>query len=386
MSEKPPPSKLTAPILNWRADQIGDPIARLRFLRSATSTIDTGKSSARLFRRHGLAAIALLLAGSAMMPFRSMLSATHTERAPRITPATAKVDTTKIWQVESTKDFENYSNGLRIEKAFATPNRTRPKYRVFQRNGPRADKYEMRSNIAGIVYHTTESHIAPFQKDSNDLLRRAGRSVIAEVQIRRCYNYLIDRFGRVWRIVEESDVAWHAGPSIWADSTGVYVNLNESFLGISFEAETYTKDRQAIATDAQIHSARMLTEMLRAKYNIPAGNCATHAQVSVNAANMGIAYHTDWAGNFPFTALGLPNNYAEPLPSLWTFGFDYDQSLIRVLGEKPWTGLTLAEQHVREQAALAGLPAAQYKHRLQQRYKELIQALYGADEVQANES
>jgi hypothetical protein len=386
MSEQPPPSKLTAPVLDWRAAKIEDPVARLRFLRHATSAAQTGAATGRSFRRHGLLAIALVLAGSAAMPFRTILSASHTERAPRITPATAKVDATKIWQVDATREYENYSNGLRIEKAYATPNRPRPKYRVFERNGPRADKFELRSGIAGIVFHTTESHMAPFQKDANETLRRAARGVLAEVQIRRCYNYLIDRFGRVWRIVEESDVAWHAGQSIWADASGVYVNLNESFLGISFEAETYTKDRQAIATEAQIHSARLLTDMLRAKYNIPASNCATHAQVSVSTASMGVAYHTDWAGNFPFAALGLPDNYNEPLPSLWTFGFQYDQTLIHLLGDKPWAGLTLAEQHVREQAALAGIPAAQYKLRLQQRYKDLILAIYGANEEQANES
>jgi hypothetical protein len=386
MSEKAPPSKLTAPLLDWKARKIEDPVARLRFLRTATTAVDAGTSSTRMFRRNGLLAIAVVLAASAAMPFRTMLSATHTDRAPRVTPVTAKVDGTKIWQVETTKEYEDYSNGLRIEKQYAIANRPRPAYRVFERNGPRADKYTTRTNIAGIVFHTTESHIAAFKKEANETLRRAGRSVLAEVQIRRCYNYLIDRFGRVWRVVEESDVAWHAGPSVWADATGVYVNLNESFLGVSFEAETYAKDGQPIATEAQIHSARLLTDMLRAKYNIPASNCATHAQVSVSMASMGIAYHTDWAGNFPFKAMGLPDNYAEPLPSLWTFGFNYDQSLIRLLADKPWTGLTFAEQHVREQAALAGIPAAQYKLRLQQRYKDLILALYGANEEQANES
>ena len=31
------------------------------------------------------------------------------------------------------------------------------------------------------------------------------------------YNFLIDRFGRVYRVVQESDAANHAGNSIWAE-------------------------------------------------------------------------------------------------------------------------------------------------------------------------
>ena len=43
---------------------------------------------------------------------------------------------------------------------------------------------------------------------------------------------MIDRFGRVFRIVHESDIANHAGLSVWGDERGAYVNLNASFLEI----------------------------------------------------------------------------------------------------------------------------------------------------------
>jgi len=42
----------------------------------------------------------------------------------------------------------------------------------------------------------------------------------------------------------------------------------------------------------------MLTDMLRKRYGIPAGNCVTHAQVSVNPSNLLIGYHIDWASSF----------------------------------------------------------------------------------------
>lgn len=291
----------------------------------------------------------------------------------------------KVWMVESTAAYETYSNGLRVEKQWATPNRPRPRYRVFSRELPKFDRFGWREGVAGIVFHTTESHIAPFQEEANNQLRRVGRNLLAEIQIRRCYHYLIDRFGRVWRVVEEDQVAWHAGKSVWADPEGVYVNLNDSFLGVSFEAQTYHQE-QPIATPAQIHAARILTEMLRAKYRIPAANCVTHAQVSVSAASMKVGYHTDWAANFPYAEMGLSDNYGAPLPALWAFGFQYDEIFRRATGERMWRGLEKADAHLREQAKRAGLAEPQYRQILQQRYKELIAALYSADEEQANES
>ena len=76
----------------------------------------------------------------------------------------------------------------------------------------------------------------------------------------------------------------------------------------------------------------MLIEMLRARYQIQAGNCVTHAQVSVNPANMRVGYHVDWASEFPFEALGLTNNYAAALPSIWAFGFESDSAYLDAAG------------------------------------------------------
>jgi len=125
--------------------------------------------------------------------------------------------------------------------------------------------------------------------------------------------------------------------------------------------------------------------MLRSKYKIPSYNCATHAQVSVSAQFMKIGQHTDWAGNFPFVAIGLPDNYALPLASVWAFGFDYDHTFVSATGNRMWQGLIYADQMVREQASLAGLTVPQYKQLLQQRFKELIRALSSADEEPSNE-
>ena len=63
------------------------------------------------------------------------------------------------------------------------------------------------------------------------MLKRLGESLLEYVRRKHAYHYLIDRFGRVYRVVAESDTANHAGYSVWADDEWFYVNLNESFLG-----------------------------------------------------------------------------------------------------------------------------------------------------------
>src|SRR5262249_45837590 len=141
------------------------------------------------------------------------------------------------------------------------------------------------------------------------------------VRNKRAYHYVIDRFGRVHRIVDEADTANHAGNSIWADPEWVYVDLNRSFLGIAFEARM-SADQPPI-NPGQVHAARILTEIVLSKYNLPAANCITHAQVSVNPTNMLIGWHIDWVDKFPFKEVGLPDNYGQPLPSIYLFGFDY---------------------------------------------------------------
>src|SRR6266568_1832542 len=74
---------------------------------------------------------------------------------------------------------------------------------------------------------------AAFEPDQNRNLKRIGEDVLHFVKRHHCYHFLIDRFGQVFRVVQESDAANHAGNSVWADDRVIYVNLNASFLGIA---------------------------------------------------------------------------------------------------------------------------------------------------------
>ncbi len=246
-------------------------------------------------------------------------------------PPSPSAPLSPVWLVDKSAESETYSNGLRIDTRFESPNRPRA-YLVFPADRPDDGEGVRRTVPAGIVYHTTESRQLPFEASANRALKQVGESLIDFVRRRHAYNFLIDRFGRVFRIVPESDAADHAGYSVWADDSWLYVNLNGSFLGVSFEARTEPGQEDPTVSPAQIHSAAMLTDMLRARYGIAAGNCVTHAQVSVNPVNMRVGYHTDWASSFPFAQLGLPDNYARPLPAIVAFGFEYDETFVQLAG------------------------------------------------------
>jgi N-acetylmuramoyl-L-alanine amidase len=367
MIRRPPPQITPKPWIEWCANRIEDPAARLKFLQSVTPL---AVPNSRRFWRWGLAAIVLLVLLGSFLITRAATQVKTPPPAPapkavlHPLPATAPaVD--PVWLVDQSGDSEIYSNGLRIDTRFESPNHPRA-YLTFPVDHP--ENAGVRHTApAGIVFHTTESRQLPFEASANGALKRVGESLIDYVRRRHAYHFLIDRFGRVYRIVPESDAANHAGYSVWADDAWLYVNLNESFLGISFEASTEPGQEDPSVSPGQIRSAAMLTEMLRARYAIPAENCVTHAQVSVNPENMRVGYHTDWASSFPFAQLGLPDNYARPLPAITAFGFEYDATFVHWAGTRLYAGVEASEQELAREAE--GIGVVELRKRLRKRYR-----------------
>jgi hypothetical protein len=349
---------------------IRDPVSRLRFLRAMAARTSWVRRLCRGGFRHWIVWVGLLLA--LLIPFLMELAASKPEPLrfaplPSVRPPTGAGAAVPVWQVEQAGESEVYSNGLRIDTHFTVANRPRV-YTAFRRDAPPARGMRL-SHPAGVVYHTTESCQAPFEAEDNPVLKRLGESLLEYVCRKRAYNYLIDRFGRVYRVVAESDTAYHAGYSVWADDQWFYVNLNEAFLGVSFEAQSHPGQTDGIASPAQIRSAAMLTEMLRSRYQIPAGNCVTHAQVSVNPSNMLVGYHTDWAAGFPFAALGLPDNYQLALPSIWAFGFACEPAWLAAGGSRMSTGVELAELEIARRAAAGGMGPPAWRKALREQYR-----------------
>lgn len=378
------PNFSATPRIERRASRIADPVERLRFLRRATSPPRTAEShrtrrrpAGRLARNAGWLALAAAIvlapgprpAGSAgtFKQERGLLAAAGPAASPE-TQTIAPVPE-RVWRVERSESSEAYSNGLHVDLTFQVSNRPRARYPIYSLAGA-STAAKTSDAPAGIVFHTTESLLAPFEEDQNRRLKQLGRNLLEVIRQERAYHYLIDRFGRVFSVVAESDAANHAGYSVWAGTDGIYVNLNDSFLAVAFEAQTGAAEA---VTPAQIAAGKALTEMLRFRYGIDAANCITHAQVSVNPRNMVIGEHYDWASDFPFAGMGLPDNYAIPLPSLYAFGFGYGAAFVHATGSR-WQGLDLAEQQVAKQAALEGITTSQYRAMLRHRYQDITSA------------
>ncbi len=355
-------------LLAWRAGQIADPIARLRYLRQAS------QPRRRTLRAHSPAlafAFSILIMLTVLtLPTVSdtTTSLAHSPASPAFTPAA------EVWPVESTGDFETYSNGLRIENRFAVPGQPRGDYRAFSVQNPSPSSAISLSAPAGIVFHTTESDLVPFDSSDSGALQRVATDTLEFVRRHRSYHFVIDRFGRAFRIVAESSVAFHAGESAWADSQFLYLDLNRAFLGVAFETRTHRGGDSTGITGAQLATGKALTEMLRARYRIPASNCVTHALVSLNPSRFLIGWHTDFAANFPFAAAGLPDNYAAPQAAISALGFTFDDAYLHATGPRLAPGLTAAENRFHEAAAAFNLSPERYRAILRGRYRALLAA------------
>ena len=245
-----------------------------------------------------------------------------------------------IWLVQKAQSEELYSNGLRVETGLTTTYHPRS-YLLYTGNAS-----ERAEAPAGIVFHSTESELVPFEAEQNPALQRLGKSLLEFVRARHSYHYVVDRFGRVYRIVADDDSADHAGNSVWSWDGHLCLNLNHAFFGVAFEGRT----DEPLST-AQLNSGKVLVEMLCARYRIPSENCVTHAQVSVNPGNLRVGWHTDWARNFPFHSLGLPDNYQQPVTAVAEFGFGFDPAYLDAAGEGLWIGLHRAEALLRMRSA-----------------------------------
>ncbi len=286
----------------------------------------------------------------------------------------------QIWLVEQGEGYEVYSNGARILTEFETDGPARRFY-GFPKSAETPDAaVERVGNPVGIVYHTSQSHIAPFKEEFNDKLQTSARALLDFVARRRLYNYVIDRFGRIYRVVRDEHAADHAGNSVWADDEYNYLDLSGGTLGVCFEAE-WRPDTKLAAdeiNEAQIYAGRVLTAMLRSKYGIDDSMCVTHALVSVSPSSRLIGFHMDWARAFPFAAIGLSDKYAVETPSIAEFGFDHDGQFDRAIGEI-WPGIPLAESRLLESAAASGKRESDHRRDLQQRYRNFKSWLSARD-------
>ena len=286
----------------------------------------------------------------------------------------------RAWLVDSGPGFELYSNGLRIDTTWAVAGEPRH-YRVFETG--RGMGAEVEDRPVGIVFHTSESDIWPLEESFNEKLRDSNQNLLRYLKRNQVYHYLIDRFGQVFRVVEEKGKANHAGMSVWSAGERVYLNLNGSTIGVSFETR-WEGGHALPITRAQLEAGRSLTDYLRDKWTISPDMCVTHGLASVNSHRHLIGHHLDWARGFPFEAFGLPDQYARASPAVALFAFGYDEPFLEVMGE-PWPGVGVAERALEKEAADASLPLEDVRRQRQKAYDRWLaeQATDGEKAVKA---
>jgi hypothetical protein len=382
-------------------DDIDDPVAKLRYLRAAIEGGDVrhieqvpfGPARRVLYRLRRLPArrvVAGALAGSLLLvpavlvgfalqrqpvvaatkapieplPMAPAAPQAPVEPLPETLPAEALgVVPGTIWLADRGPGWELYSNGLRIETPYAVQGEART-YRVHHRDGELDPA--VYSKPAGILFHTSESDLWPLEPDFARQMRRGTAGLLRYLQKQQSYNYLVDRFGRVYRIVDDESRANHAGHSVWARNDEVYLDLNSAFLGVSFESR-WEGGHSLQITRAQLTAGRNLTNYLRQRFAIAPEMCVTHGLTSVSPRQGLIGYHRDWARGFPFEAFGLPDLYAVPPPSVALFGFGHDYEFMRAIGA-PWPGLAAAEQALTDEARQRALPLAAVRRERQALY------------------
>ena len=275
-----------------------------------------------------------------------------------------------LWLADHGSDWELYSNGLRIETKYAVKGTPRD-YRVHSRNGQLSTtKY---SRPVGILFHTSESDLWPLEPGYEKELRQGSEALLRFVKREQAYNYMIDRFGRVYRIVDDDSRANHAGHGVWARGDEVYLDLNSAFLGVSFESR-WEGGRTLPITRAQLIAGRNLTHYLRQRFSIAPEMCVTHGLASVSPKRGLIGYHLDWARGFPFAAFGLPDLYSQPPPSVALFGFNYDSEFLRTVGER-WPGLVAAERQLANDARERSISLEDLRRERQAEYRRWRDAL-----------
>jgi len=88
-------------------------------------------------------------------------------------------------------------------------------------------------------------------------------------------HYLINRNGKILRMVKDSHIAWHAGKSKW----GKYKNLNENSLGIELVNKGHQFGYEKFS-NKQIKSLISLCKNLKKKFEINDENFLGHSDVA----------------------------------------------------------------------------------------------------------
>jgi hypothetical protein len=196
----------------------------------ATCAGDEGSEARK--RRRGSATLALLILPPwwALTPARiqsieSIPTVLHAEAPP---PPVLGRRHRECLARRSDQSAEVYSNGLRIELPMPRQNRPRSRFPIYPTDGSAPKQFG--AAPVGIVI-TPPKATWPRRRRGHTRLKQLGQNLLSSP----AGGAFLSLPGRsLWagiRVVEESQAAYHAGFSVWADSAACNLNLNDSFPG-----------------------------------------------------------------------------------------------------------------------------------------------------------
>ena len=115
-----------------------------------------------------------------------------------------------------------------------------------------SNKSRSNKKITSIIIHYTG-----MQSERESLKR------LVSLKSKVSCHYLISRSGKIFRIVKDHHIAWHAGKSMW----GKYKNLNKNSIGIELVNKGHKYGYQSF-TKIQIKKLIYLCKSLKRKYRI----------------------------------------------------------------------------------------------------------------------
>ena len=127
-----------------------------------------------------------------------------------------------------------------------------------------SNKIRQNKDIKLIIIHYTgmQSRIASIKRLSSKLHKVS------------CH-YLIDRKGKILKMVDENKVAWHAGKSKWKN----LINLNKNSIGIELVNKGHQFGYENFS-NIQLNNLVKLCRFLKKKYKIKNSNIVGHSDIA----------------------------------------------------------------------------------------------------------
>ena len=108
-------------------------------------------------------------------------------------------------------------------------------------------------------------------------MQSIGRSIkrLCNSKSKVSSHYIIDRAGKIYQLVEDLKIAWHAGKSKW----GKFNNLNEFSIGIELQNKVIIWDIK-IFSKKQIREFNKLRKKIKKNYKIKSKNFLGHSDIA----------------------------------------------------------------------------------------------------------